>query len=126
MTDTGVVCVLGVLPSHRRLGIGTELFGAAEEYLHNEGDATLLGRPGQAVRAVLSGQLYGHRMPAFSSAMRRRPLSSREVTEARETTLVLQRRGWTTATSSTSRFATLRGSRSSAVLPRDWRRNVVE
>jgi ribosomal protein S18 acetylase RimI-like enzyme len=40
--SVGVVCLLGVMPSHRRTGIGSELLRRAEDYLRRHGAKELL------------------------------------------------------------------------------------
>lgn len=44
-TDTGVVCAVGVRPSHRGRGIGSELLRRCETYLAGRGATTILAGP---------------------------------------------------------------------------------
>ncbi len=39
-TDVGVLCLIGVRPTHRRRGVGSELLRRAEDYLRGKGAAT--------------------------------------------------------------------------------------
>jgi ribosomal protein S18 acetylase RimI-like enzyme len=55
---TGVVCTLGVLPSHRRQGIGTELLRRAEDYLRQKGAQEVLAGPAAPANPFTFG-LYG-------------------------------------------------------------------
>jgi ribosomal protein S18 acetylase RimI-like enzyme len=43
--STGVVCSLGVVPSHRRQGVGRELLRRGEEYLRGKGAREILAGP---------------------------------------------------------------------------------
>lgn len=56
--DRGVVCVLGVLPSHRRRGIGSELLRRAEAYLREQGARELFAGPMRPLNPFYLG-LYG-------------------------------------------------------------------
>jgi ribosomal protein S18 acetylase RimI-like enzyme len=44
-TSTGVVCAIGVLPAHRRQGVGTELLRRCEEFLRSRGARRILAGP---------------------------------------------------------------------------------
>src|SRR6185369_5804215 len=55
---TGVLCTLGVAPSHRRQGIGSELLRRAEEYLRSKGAREILAGPRAGANPFTFG-LYG-------------------------------------------------------------------
>ncbi|MFO0927789.1 MAG: GNAT family N-acetyltransferase [Gemmataceae bacterium] len=55
---TGVTCAVGVLPSHRRQGIGSELLRRCEAYLKGRGATNLFGGP-QSPRNPFTFALYG-------------------------------------------------------------------
>jgi ribosomal protein S18 acetylase RimI-like enzyme len=44
-TTKGIVCAIGVLPDHRRQGIGTELLRRSEEYLRSRGAQRIIAGP---------------------------------------------------------------------------------
>ena len=54
----GVVCMLGVVPTQRRRGIGTELLRRAEDYLRNRGAAQIYGGAAHGCNPFYFG-LYG-------------------------------------------------------------------
>jgi ribosomal protein S18 acetylase RimI-like enzyme len=56
--SVGVICAVGVLPSHRRRGIGTELLRRGEEYLRARGTTRLHAGP-LAPRNPFTFALYG-------------------------------------------------------------------
>ena len=55
---SGVLCLLGVLPSHRRQGIGSELLRRAETFLRRRGGADLFAGPMYPLNPYTFG-LYG-------------------------------------------------------------------
>ncbi len=57
-TKTGVLCALGVRPTHQRRGIGSELLRRAEAYLTERGATTLLAGPMRPNNPFYLG-LYG-------------------------------------------------------------------
>jgi ribosomal protein S18 acetylase RimI-like enzyme len=57
-TNSGVVCLLGVAPSHRRQGIGSELLRRAEMYLRLRGSQNLFAGPMYPLNPYTFG-LYG-------------------------------------------------------------------
>lgn len=57
-TSTGVICALGVIPSHRRQGVGGELLRRAEKYLRSRGATEILAGPCRPVNPFTFG-LYG-------------------------------------------------------------------
>jgi ribosomal protein S18 acetylase RimI-like enzyme len=56
--SAGVVCALGVIPSHRRRGVGGELLRRAEEYLRAKGAREVLAGPARPANPFTFG-LYG-------------------------------------------------------------------
>ncbi len=56
--DVGVICALGVTPSHRRQGIGAELLRRAEHYLREKGAKELRAGPARPNNPFTFG-LYG-------------------------------------------------------------------
>jgi ribosomal protein S18 acetylase RimI-like enzyme len=59
----GVVCLLGVVPSHRRQGIGSQLLARTEDYLRQQGARTLYGGP-LGWHSPYGFGLYGGSQPA--------------------------------------------------------------
>ena len=57
-TDTGVVCAIGVVPSHRRRGVGSELLRRCEAYLAGRGATTIYAGPMRPNNPFYLG-LYG-------------------------------------------------------------------
>lgn len=55
---SGAVCLLGVAPSHRRQGIGSELLRRAETYLHSRGSKEVFAGPMYPLNPYTFG-LYG-------------------------------------------------------------------
>jgi ribosomal protein S18 acetylase RimI-like enzyme len=88
----GVTCALGVLPSHRRRGIGTELLRRCEDYLRRRGARELLAGP-QAPRNPFTFGLYGGGdSPGFlDSDPLARPFLEGRGYRVSETRLVFQR-----------------------------------
>ena len=48
----GVICLLAVMPTHRRQGIGSELLEREEEYLRKQGEAQFAVKESELVDAV--------------------------------------------------------------------------
>lgn len=63
--STGVLCALGVVPSHRRRGIGTELLRRCEQYLRERGVQTLLAGPMTPHNPFTFGLYGGCQSPGF-------------------------------------------------------------
>lgn len=61
----GVVCLLGVTPSHRRQGIGSELLRRAEAYLISRGSKTLFAGPMFPLNPYSFGVYGGSNSPGF-------------------------------------------------------------
>ncbi len=93
-TDTGVICAIGVRPSSRRSGIGTELLRRAETYLSGRG-ATVIVAGGAAPNNPFYFGLYGGSESAgfLASDTTAEPFLTRaHFQPTAETNLVLQRR----------------------------------
>lgn len=63
--ETGVLCAIGVRPTHRRRGIGTELLQRCEQYLTSQGARTLLAGQMGNVSPFYFGLYGGSEMPGF-------------------------------------------------------------
>jgi ribosomal protein S18 acetylase RimI-like enzyme len=63
--STGVICSLGVVPAHRRQGIGRELLHRAEEYLRDRGAQTILAGPVWPTNPFTFGLYGGSDTPGF-------------------------------------------------------------
>jgi ribosomal protein S18 acetylase RimI-like enzyme len=61
----GIVCLLGVLPSHRRQGIGSELLHRAEDYLRRQGSEVLFAGPAYPFNPYAFGLYGGSSSPGF-------------------------------------------------------------
>jgi ribosomal protein S18 acetylase RimI-like enzyme len=90
---TGVICILGVRPSHRRQGIGSELLRRAEDYLRARGATTLYAGPTRRLDPFYLGLYGGSEMPGFlASDPMAQPFFERHTYQVQQTTLVFQRR----------------------------------
>jgi ribosomal protein S18 acetylase RimI-like enzyme len=63
--DKGVVCAIGVRPSHRRRGIGRELLGRCESYLTGRGATTISAGPMRPLNPFYLGLYGGSDLPGF-------------------------------------------------------------
>ena len=61
----GVLCLLGVAPSYRRQGIGSELLGRAETYLRSHGSQNLFAGPRYPLNPYTFGLYGGSDSPGF-------------------------------------------------------------
>jgi ribosomal protein S18 acetylase RimI-like enzyme len=61
----GVVCAIGVRPSYRRRGIGSELLRRCEHYLQQKGAQTLFAGPMVPVNPFYFGLYGGSELPGF-------------------------------------------------------------
>lgn len=88
----GVICALGVAPSHRRQGIGAELLRRAEEYLKGRGAKELYAGP-LAPRNPFTFGLYGGcNSPGFlASDVLARPFFEKHGYQVAETAGLFQR-----------------------------------
>jgi ribosomal protein S18 acetylase RimI-like enzyme len=90
---TGVTCLLGVRPSHRRQGIGSELLRRAEAYLRGKGATTLYAGPMKPFNPFYFGLYGGSELPGFlSSDAGAEPFFARRGYQACQSCLVFQRR----------------------------------
>lgn len=88
----GVTCTIGVLPSHRRQGIGSELLTRAEEYLQKNGATDLVAGPMAPSNPFSFGLYGGAGSPGFlASDALARPFFENRGYAVERTTLVLQR-----------------------------------
>src|SRR5262249_36231063 len=90
---SGAVCLLGVLPSHRRRGIGSALLERAESYLKQQGSKTILAGAIRPLTPFYLGLYGGSEVPGFLSGDRNAgPFFLRRGYEPCETSLILDRR----------------------------------
>jgi GNAT superfamily N-acetyltransferase len=91
-TATGIVCLVGVLPSHRRQGIGSELLRRCEDYLRGRGAQTLLAGPQLWLSPFLFGLYGGSAPPGFlESDPAARPFFEKHGYRPEAARLVMQR-----------------------------------
>jgi ribosomal protein S18 acetylase RimI-like enzyme len=91
-TDKGTICALGVRPSHRRKGIGSELLRRGEEYLHERGAKALFAGPMAPLDPFYFALHGGSDLPGFlESESEAGPFLQRHGYQADETCLVFQR-----------------------------------
>jgi len=64
-TDQGVLCMIGVIPSHRRRGIGSELLRRCEDYLRGRGAVELLAGGMPPLNPFYLGIYGGSDSPGF-------------------------------------------------------------
>jgi len=64
-TRNGVLCLLGVAPSHRRQGIGSELLRRAEAYMRSRGSEKLFAGPMYPLNPYTFGVYGGSNSPGF-------------------------------------------------------------
>ena len=90
---TGVICAIGVLPSHQRRGIGSELLHRAEAYLRERGARTLHAGPMHPVNPFYFGLYGGSDQPGFlASDAAAGPFLERRGYRERRGRLVFQRK----------------------------------
>jgi ribosomal protein S18 acetylase RimI-like enzyme len=63
--SSGILCILGVLPSHRGQGIGRELLRRSETYLYQRGAMQLLAGPMAPLNPFTFGIYGGSQSPGF-------------------------------------------------------------
>ena len=91
-TGVGVLCALGVLPNHRRQGIGGELLRRSEDYLRRRGALEVLAGPLAPRNPFTFGLYGGSNSPGFlDSDPLARPFLERRGYRVHETCLVFQR-----------------------------------
>jgi ribosomal protein S18 acetylase RimI-like enzyme len=90
--ETGMICLLGVHPGHRRQGIGTELLRRAEEYLAGHGARELYAGPLGNFSPFGFGLYGGSQSPGFlESETLSRPFFEARGYKVHKTCQVLQR-----------------------------------
>ncbi len=90
-TTSGVLSALGVVPSHRKQGIGGELATRAEDYLRRRGAATLYAGPMAPLNPFTFGLYGGSQSPGFlDSDAAAGPFFERRGYLAQEAKLVFQ------------------------------------
>jgi ribosomal protein S18 acetylase RimI-like enzyme len=88
---TGCLCLLGVLPSYRRRGIGTELLRRCEDYLRGRGAKVLLAGPMAPNNPFTFGIYGGSQSPGFLDSDGAGPFFEHRGYRVAETALVMQR-----------------------------------
>jgi ribosomal protein S18 acetylase RimI-like enzyme len=102
----GVVCLLGVLPSHRGQGIGSELLRRAETYLRDRGSQELFAGPMYPLNPYSFGLYGGSYSPGFlDSDAQARPFLEHRGYTIEGTALVFQRSMRQPLTAADGRFA---------------------
>jgi ribosomal protein S18 acetylase RimI-like enzyme len=90
--ERGVVCAIGVRPTHRRRGIGRELIHRCESYLTQKGARAIYAGPLRPFNPFYLGLYGGSELPGFlASEPTAEPFFSRLGYEREDTCLVLQR-----------------------------------
>jgi ribosomal protein S18 acetylase RimI-like enzyme len=90
---TGVTCLLGVRPSHRNRGIGSELLNRSEAYLRGRGARALFAGPTRPCNPFYLGLYGGSDQPGFLlSDSAAEPFFTHRGYGPHQTTLVFQRR----------------------------------
>jgi len=91
--ETGVVCFVGVLPAHRRRGIGTQLLGRCEHYLKQKGARVIYAGCHWPLTPFYLGIYGGSDAPGFlASDAGHETFFPRRGYQAHKRFLVLQRR----------------------------------
>jgi ribosomal protein S18 acetylase RimI-like enzyme len=102
----GVVCLLGVAPSHRKQGIGSELLRRAEAHLRERGSEEIFAGPTYPLNPYNFGLYGGSYAPGFlESDVSARSFLERNGYVIESTSLVLQRPVQLPLTVSDGRFA---------------------
>src|SRR5262249_38307850 len=92
LEPVGVICLIGVRPSHQRQGIGSELLRRSEEYLRKQGAKTLRGGPHWPHNPFYLGLYGGCDSPGFlASDIRAEPFFTRHSYRPVSKILVMQR-----------------------------------
>jgi ribosomal protein S18 acetylase RimI-like enzyme len=108
-TSAGVVCAVGVLPTHRRQGIGGELLRRCEEYLRSRGAKRLHAGPAAPLNPFTFALYGGARSCGFlASDTLARPFLERHGYRAGPPVAVLQRPLAQPLTVADGRFAAFR------------------
>jgi len=118
-TDSGVICAIGVRPSHVRRGIGTELLHRCESYLAGKGAKTFFAGPMAPHNPFYLGLYGGSEMPGFlASDPGTEPFLRRHGYDAYATCLVFQRSLTQAANVTDLRFPGLRQRYDVRIVPR--------
>ncbi len=118
-TASGVICVLGVRPTHQRGGIGSELLRRAEAYLRDRGATTLYAGPHKPLDPFYMGLYGGAAMPGFlTSDPAAQPFFTRHGYQPYQSTLVFQRRLDRAVSLGDARFMALRNRFELRIAPR--------
>lgn len=129
--DPGVTCMIGVLPSHRRHGVGSELLRRCESYLQERGAKTLCAGPMNPLNPFYLGIYGGSESPGFlGSDEAAGAFLERHGYQGWETALVFQRRLDQPLNVVDGRFPGLRRQFEVRVLPRTgsatwWQESVL-
>lgn len=116
---SGVTCVIGVRPSHRRKGVGSELLQRCEAYLRGRGARTLHAGPMAPLNPFYFGLYGGSDLPGFlASDEAAAPFLEYHGYTPCDTSLVLQRRLDQPVNVTDGRFSGLRRKYTVRVLPR--------
>ncbi len=115
----GVTCLIGVRPTHRRHGIGTELLRRCEAYLTGQGAQTLYAGPMRPMNPFYFGLYGGSDLPGFlTSDASAEPFLLHHGYRVYDTCLVYQRALQQTLNVVDARFAALRRRFEVQVAPR--------
>jgi ribosomal protein S18 acetylase RimI-like enzyme len=118
-TSSGVICQIGVRPSHRHRGIGSELLRRCEDYLTAAGARELYAGPMVPVNPFYFGLYGGSELPGFlASDADADPFLRRHGYEVQSSTHVFQRMLNRPVTVADGRFAGLRRHFDVRIVPR--------
>jgi ribosomal protein S18 acetylase RimI-like enzyme len=115
----GIICLIGVRPTFRRRGIGSELLSRAEAYLREGGARSLFAGPRAPLNPFYFGLYGGSEMPGFlESDAEAAPFLEHRGYGVHDTTLVLQRPLHQPINVVDARFAALRRRYEIRIVPR--------
>ena len=104
--NLGVICLLGVLSTYRRQGIGSELLRRAEDYLRSHGSTELYAGPMYPLNPYTFGLYGGSYSPGFlDSDSAARPFFEKRGYSLEKSCLIFQRSMQRNLTISDGRFA---------------------
>jgi ribosomal protein S18 acetylase RimI-like enzyme len=117
--ESGVTCAIGVRPSHRRRGIGSELLRRCEQYLRERGARSIYAGPMSPLNPFYLGLYGGSEMPGFlASDDAAGPFFEDRGYKPYDTCVVFQRRLDQPITIADGRFPSLRRQFELRVTPR--------
>lgn len=123
-TKAGVLCAIGVRPSHRRCGIGSALLQHCEEYLRSRGAETLYAGPMRPLDPFYFGLYGGSELPGFlETDTSAKPFLLRRGYQIHDTSLVFHRSLVQPLDIPDGRFADLRRRYEVCVAPRSGARS---